>query len=105
MSALQPHLDRNATFLSEFYGIPDQIMQDLAKARWITAERRIDKRCEIETLFARLSDRERHDALDDKYEIKIDVLELDPVGFQLGDIENVVHHRQQLLTGIAHGLG
>ena len=102
-------LDRDAAGLGELDRIADQVGQHLAQPVRITAEitlgGRVDQGAQLQPLFGRLGGDDLDHAFDQRLEVEVDGIELDPAGLQLRDVEDVVDDGQQILARRLDRLG
>ncbi len=103
------HRHHYLALFSELDGVAEQVGEDLAQAGHVSDDRlrrsRSDQVGQIQPLFARLRRQQVEGALDALAQVERLVLEIEPVGLDLGEIQDVVDDRQQRLGAVANGLG
>ena len=109
MPRQRPHRDADLAPRGEFHGVADEVDQHLPQARRITAH---DSRCalgdlveQVDLLLRRARGQEVERALEAVAQGEFGVLELEPAGLDLGEVEDVVDDGQQRLAALADGLG
>ena len=93
----------------ELDGVADEVDEDLAQAGGVGDEprrgARVDDRGEVEALVAELAGGDEVDhGLDEAAQLEGVVLELELVGLDLGEVEDVVDEGEQRVAGAAQGL-
>ena len=88
----------------EFQCIADQVDEDLADPGRVAAQlvRNVgsDPGAQGQALVARLIAEHAHDAIDQRLQREVAIVDFEVAGFQAGKIENVVDQFEQVLRGI-----
>ena len=95
--------------LGELDGVADEVEENLAQAARIAAQAaghvRQDGARELDALALRPLRQHVERPLDCLHQIKVERLEGELAGLDLGEIQNVVDDRQQIVRAVEHGLG
>jgi hypothetical protein len=100
-----PHLDLAA--VGEFHGVPHQIQEHLPQPARIAAQGvwhlGIDVGQERQPFFAGILRHRPENSRQRLSQAKIGVLKIQPAGFDLGEIQDIIDHREQGVRRRFHG--
>ena len=102
------HPQTDVPGLGELHGVADEVVQHLAEPQRVAHERRgqagLDTKVELHALAFGAKREEVDDGLEQLIEVELRLLDQDPIGLQLGIVEDVVERRQQRLRGAVDAL-
>ncbi len=109
IAVVRPHEDRHIPRLGEFEGIADQVGQNLTESVWIAVDHvprfRRNGHAQRQSLFSSLFVIEPDSFSEHLTETEGDVFQDQAVGFDLGEIQNVIDDVQQAGSRVVHGVG
>ncbi len=105
---VQRHHQQDFALIGIFQGILQQARQGLAKARRVAADYprylRLGEADQFDVLLFGLGAENVQAILDQSVEVELHIIEFDLPGFELGNVENLVDQREQLVAGAVNGL-